>query len=114
MRISDWSSDVCSSDLIDVGTGDNLPVNHGGGATHVGIIIAEHLHIVGDDDFALRSRLGVCGRGGKASGEDGHSRSEERRVGKECVRTCRSRWSPDHSKKNLNATSHNSSIKYPP
>src|SRR3546814_5121632 len=73
MRISDWSSDVCSSDLIDVGTGDNLPVNHGGGATHVGIIIAEHLHIVGDDDFALRSRLGVCGRGGKASGEDGHS-----------------------------------------
>src|SRR3546814_12157677 len=27
-------------------------------------------------------------------------RSEERRVGKECVSTCRSRWSPDHSKKN--------------
>src|SRR3546814_15055209 len=27
-------------------------------------------------------------------------RSEERRVGKECVRTCRSRWSPSHSKKN--------------
>src|SRR3546814_16769918 len=26
----------------------------------------------------------------------GHGRSEERRVGKECVRTCRSRWSPDH------------------
>src|SRR3546814_16927366 len=25
-----------------------------------------------------------------------HDRSEERRVGKECVRTCRSRWSPDH------------------
>src|SRR3546814_17461508 len=28
------------------------------------------------------------------------SRSEERRVGKECVSTCRSRWSPYHSKKN--------------
>src|SRR3546814_19641252 len=28
-----------------------------------------------------------------------YSRSEERRVGKECVSTCRSRWSPDHSKK---------------
>src|SRR3546814_19939675 len=28
------------------------------------------------------------------------SRSEERRVGKECVSTCRSRWSPDHYKKN--------------
>src|SRR3546814_12986439 len=30
----------------------------------------------------------------------GGIRSEERRVGKECVRTCRSRWSPSHSKKN--------------
>src|SRR3546814_5044041 len=29
-------------------------------------------------------------------------RSEERRVGKECVRTCRSRWSPYHKKKNKN------------
>src|SRR3546814_17854835 len=29
-------------------------------------------------------------------------RSEERRVGKECVSTCRSRWSPDHKKKNIN------------
>src|SRR3546814_20450469 len=29
------------------------------------------------------------------------ARSEERRVGKECVSTCRSRWSPDHSKKNI-------------
>src|SRR3546814_16505511 len=28
------------------------------------------------------------------------ARSEERRVGKECVSTCRSRWSPDHQKKN--------------
>src|SRR3546814_20747841 len=31
-------------------------------------------------------------------------RSEERRVGKECVRTCRSRWSPYHSKKNTHIT----------
>src|SRR3546814_18202296 len=29
----------------------------------------------------------------------GHPRSEERRVGKECVSTCRSRWSPYHYKK---------------
>src|SRR3546814_10940541 len=29
----------------------------------------------------------------------GYQRSEERRVGKECVSTCRSRWSPDHLKK---------------
>src|SRR3546814_13533960 len=32
----------------------------------------------------------------------GDLRSEERRVGKECVSTCRSRWSPCHSKKNQN------------
>src|SRR3546814_17028044 len=31
-------------------------------------------------------------------------RSEERRVGKECVSTCRSRWSPYHSKKKKYAT----------
>src|SRR3546814_17926437 len=31
-------------------------------------------------------------------------RSEERRVGKECVSTCRSRWSPYHSKKNIKDT----------
>src|SRR3546814_12854665 len=31
-------------------------------------------------------------------------RSEERRVGKECVSTCRSRWSPDHYKKNTSIT----------
>src|SRR3546814_17507985 len=33
-------------------------------------------------------------------GENPETRSEERRVGKECVSTCRSRWSPDHKKKN--------------
>src|SRR3546814_17163130 len=31
----------------------------------------------------------------------GEPRSEERRVGKECVSTCRSRWTPDHYKKKL-------------
>src|SRR3546814_15822738 len=34
--------------------------------------------------------------------EKGTNRSEERRVGKECVGTCRSRWSPYHYKKNTN------------
>src|SRR3546814_17115507 len=33
-------------------------------------------------------------------------RSEERRVGKECVSTCRSRWSPDHSKKKTKRQQH--------
>src|SRR3546814_15784789 len=35
-----------------------------------------------------------------SSAKSPHIRSEERRVGKECVSTCRSRWSPYHSKKN--------------
>src|SRR3546814_4280980 len=33
---------------------------------------------------------------GKRGGAAGGDRSEERRVGKECVSTCRSRWSPYH------------------
>src|SRR3546814_12144851 len=37
-----------------------------------------------------------------ASVREGLPRSEERRVGKECVSTCRSRWSPYHQKKNTN------------
>src|SRR3546814_11908586 len=35
-----------------------------------------------------------------------YDRSEERRVGKECVSTCRSRWSPYHSKKNIYTITH--------
>src|SRR3546814_9548313 len=46
----------------------------------------------------------LCARAAKMWGipqdavtwENGHARSEERRVGKECVSTCRSRWSPYH------------------
>src|SRR3546814_18523740 len=39
------------------------------------------------------------GTGRQVAGGAGPSRSEERRVGNECVRTCRSRWSPVHSNK---------------
>src|SRR3546814_11094085 len=42
----------------------------------------------------------VAGSPLRLSDRDGDGRSEERRVGKECVSTCRSRWSPDHEKKN--------------
>src|SRR3546814_14800903 len=38
----------------------------------------------------------VGGLLGQGTGQDPLERSEERRVGKECVSTCRSRWSPDH------------------
>src|SRR3546814_14968122 len=69
MRMSDWSSDVCSSDLSHRVRGD-----------------AER---AGED----------VGRAAGDHAEPGQPRSEERRVGKECVSTCRSRWSPYHQQK---------------
>src|SRR3546814_12104182 len=95
MRISDWSSDVCSSDLGDLrAAGGELRLHELGAAEHLG----------GDDDgVAVDLHVGVVGEHRLVEGhrEAGHdvARSEERRVGKECVRTCTSRWSPVHSKK---------------
>src|SRR3546814_15603337 len=100
MRISDWSSDVCSSDLKRraFGNGDDV------GARHRDIVdgllaemeeIAQHLALdlrqVADDIAAapvLALFLGLV--------DDLFDlfRSEERRLGKECVSTCRSRLSP--------------------
>src|SRR3546814_5850171 len=82
MRISDWSSDVCSSDLPR--------------AVHqVALVRFQVLRRA--DGFHHPSRPD---RGRRAEWlwqvEPGGSRSEERRVGKECVSTCRSRWSPYH------------------
>src|SRR3546814_15357760 len=105
MRISDWSSDVCSSDLyagnlstlkdvdddprFDFVKGDicdpGTLVDAMRGCDAVVHFAAEsHVDrsIEGSDDFVITNR------------------SEERRVGKECVSTFRSRWSPYHSKKN--------------
>src|SRR3546814_10007197 len=65
MRISDWSSDVCSSDLRHRRPAPLPPFGPPSGGPF------------------LRQELAV-------------PRSEERRVGKECVSTCRSRWSPYH------------------
>src|SRR3546814_3527970 len=84
MRISDWSSDVCSSDLF-----RNTPAKAAGRCP---------VEFVKHDD---NSR--ACNGGKQISHMPGrkrrgalapHGRSEERRVGKECVSTCRSRWSP--------------------
>src|SRR3546814_15811318 len=85
MRISDWSSDVCSSDL------------HARGET---VIYEAHLKGLtrARDCFPAHDR-GTFGALGHAKNIEYLQRSEERRVGKECVSTCRSRWSPDHYKK---------------
>src|SRR3546814_19422900 len=95
MRISDWSSDVCSSDLANHADIDQQQ----GYKTHR---IRQQRHHAGDEQLTerhARRRHRVFGIAG------GHGdRSEERRVGKECVSTCRSRWSPYHSKKKRETT----------
>src|SRR3546814_8901546 len=80
MRISDWSSDVCSSDLD--GRQDGRREDGQTGAESGGTA-AKHGQGHGEDSSGCGPD---CGR------------SEERRVGKECVSTCRSRWSPYHDK----------------
>src|SRR3546814_6614663 len=83
MRISDWSSDVCSSDLLCLTT-QRLLSDEGVRTCRTGVDLVVH---------EVKELEGV-------HVTDGHLvRSEERRVGKECVSTCRSRWSPYHSKK---------------
>src|SRR3546814_2383926 len=82
MRISDWSSDVCSSDL----------------ANAVKELVICELFLGGrkicDAIDWVKTLKGEGDNVGKLV-EKG-KRSEERRVGKECVSTCRSRWSPYH------------------
>src|SRR3546814_9895626 len=75
MRMSDWSSDVCSSDLRSPGTWSRSWLWR-----------------------LCRSWPGLASSAPRCAGPPGalDARSEERRVGKECVSTCRSRWSPYH------------------
>src|SRR3546814_13272114 len=93
MRISDWSSDVCSSDLDLVLTRDGILV-----ARHENEI-SETTDVAGHPEFAGRKTTKRID-GQAVTGWFTEDRSEERRVGKECVSPCRSRWSPYHSKKN--------------
>src|SRR3546814_20308221 len=98
MRISDWSSDVCSSDLA----GRRVA------AAERALRAALHLDPV---DFAEFVEADARTRAIDAVDEDGDrtfeagvvddgadaaDRSEERRLGKECVRQCRFRWAPVH------------------
>src|SRR3546814_19442180 len=103
MRISDWSSDVCSSDLSAVRVSGAfcsafldiwLCDRNGLGAhlfdqsvqTQAEGILLQHIAIAHDEADVFHHHVVDL-------------RSEERRVGKECVSTCRSRWSPYHEKK---------------
>src|SRR3546814_13743304 len=115
MRISDWSSDVCSSDLDR--TAQALAPCAETEQPDFGIRVAReqrrelsaHVGHRGERGHHQRHRryrfVGDAGIGdwGLGIGNSGSlvfafPRSEERRVGKECVSTCRSRWSPYHEK----------------
>src|SRR3546814_9607646 len=82
MRISDWSSDVCSSDLLHIG----------GAGVARGYLnrpeLTQQKFVPDPFSSAFGGRMYRTGDLGR--------RSEERRVGKECVSTCRSRWWPFH------------------
>src|SRR3546814_2236032 len=99
MRISDWSSDVCSSDLrIEAGAavlvdrdrraGDGRHPQRAEQRRQDQVDRDEGAHAVADRETAQEKR------GDRRPGKP--VRSEERRVGKECGSTCRSRWSPNH------------------
>src|SRR3546814_4704265 len=105
MRISDWSSDVCSSDLAMVGRGahDRQAQRDVDAVVEVQrldrdqrlVVIHAQRRVIG------LARAGVEHAVGGQRTHDVHAlraqgRSEERRVGKEGVSKCRSRWSPYH------------------
>src|SRR3546814_14745471 len=105
MRISDWSSDVCSSDLSDGSLHSVVALGVGVTPEYDG---AEDLRIIpfgiadiewGGVSFefrGLRGRADLVPDSRFAAGPGVNARSEERRVGKACVGTCRSRWSRSH------------------
>src|SRR3546814_13607707 len=108
MRISDWSSDVCSSDLgadrrktFVTATGA-VGYNHLGKTHPVEGDISFGTLFGPDKQFGIvlatnYSKRPIESQNAQSGGHwDVVDRSEERRVGKECVSTCRSRGSPYH------------------
>src|SRR3546814_21079341 len=102
MRISDWSSDVCSSDLS---SADNVTermqaLRPGTSPPPVNIPIRIGVTFSLSVFRTLVYPSGPCGSTvvnyTTRRGVYYRWRSEERRVGKVCVSTCRSRWSPEH------------------
>src|SRR3546814_11052110 len=114
MRISDWSSDVCSSDLLaqqlaaDGHDRMRIPfsdlLRRANGFAHEPIrLIGRKIMAQIAKEFPLEDLYAMAEpkrlRGANVMLQQSlelQIRSEERRVGKECVSTCRSRWSPYH------------------
>src|SRR3546814_13501546 len=102
MRISDWSSDVCSSDLdVAVYTTRGYMIHAGTPPERVKILSDALVQAMQSDrlkkyltDSGLDPETSVAGSEVWDAQLKERYSSEERRVGKECVSTCRSRWSP--------------------
>src|SRR3546814_14420972 len=104
MRISDWSSDVCSSDLYGVSSVEELlaaiePITRSGRGRGSGrpVLLVNGRRISGFG--AVRNIPPEAIAKVEVFPEEvalQYGRSEERRVGQECVSTCRSRCSPEH------------------
>src|SRR3546814_13142110 len=102
MRISDWSSDVCSSDLTNYhraripGATCLFTVNLARRDITLLVATCSSTSIT---SISVRSSTDTSPVPSTDLGQRSIARSEERRVGNECVSTCRSRWSPYHYKK---------------
>src|SRR3546814_14473431 len=115
MRISDWSSDVCSSDLL-YGTDNFTDQGCGMGAEATLYLTERGVQVVGTDAWSWDAPFSHTAKRWAETRDpsiiwEGHKagrirpyyqieqlthRSEERRVGKGVVSTCRSRVSADH------------------
>src|SRR3546814_19141090 len=108
MRISDWSSDVCSSDLL-IGDYPLLTCRRGWtgldpGPKHASLLRFARNHGRGEGDAIrtayvkydprIKLKSSCSNNCAESPAHARRHRSEERRAGKECVRTCRARWSP--------------------
>src|SRR3546814_19017372 len=107
MRISDWSSDVCSSDLlaqaqllraVKEGAMRLLILGAVGLVAAASMIALLAQTVDGIDVQAIKKRSADLQADAEAFVDQ--IRSDERRVGQECVSTCRSRWSADPQQKN--------------
>src|SRR3546814_17221952 len=97
MRISDWSSDVCSSDLMPIIARDRLAsFLDAGELDEIGADLGptDVLHFRDSKKYVDRIKASQKSVGESDALIAVRGRSEERRVGKECVSTCRSRWYP--------------------
>src|SRR3546814_17460879 len=109
MRISDWSSDVCSSDLLFAVFEQMLSAKVesaiAAGSYDLGLetLTADSFTATGSEPIYVHPATGAETRlvtiAMQQRNQPVSLRSEERRVGKEWASTCRSRWSPCHEKK---------------